>query len=224
MIRRIAIRRATCLVWGLQMIAGRCKQHQYGAWFYATPPGLTPACGKSSASVDRADAPLVSPTAQWSPDNRHACRSHGADDAGVGGVCGGRGSVRTEMTIDCVYGRWSDWSELATWWIADVPEPYQAGPRETTTGSTCPLAQPVSTPTQATSCQGRPAVGAAEMTDGLYRVTTSYLCAGSVVVGGRVTACAPILRRRLAYRRTKAVLVTSRKLMEVCKPIFIDFR
>lgn len=37
------------------------------------------------------------------------------------------------------------------------------------------------------------------MTDGLYQVTTSYLCAGFVVQGGRVVMCAPILRRRLAY-------------------------
>jgi hypothetical protein len=37
------------------------------------------------------------------------------------------------------------------------------------------------------------------MSDGLFRVTTSYLCAGFVVEGGRVTRCAPILRKRLAY-------------------------
>jgi hypothetical protein len=35
--------------------------------------------------------------------------------------------------------------------------------------------------------------------DGLYQVTTTYLCAGFVVEGGRVTECADILRRRLAY-------------------------
>ena len=35
--------------------------------------------------------------------------------------------------------------------------------------------------------------------DGLYRVVTSYLCAGFAVEGGRVTRCAPILRKRLAY-------------------------
>jgi hypothetical protein len=40
--------------------------------------------------------------------------------------------------------------------------------------------------------------------DGLYRVTTAYLCAGFVVERGRVTRCAPILRRRLAYWRTIA--------------------
>ena len=40
--------------------------------------------------------------------------------------------------------------------------------------------------------------------DGLYRVTTRYLCAGFVVEDGRVTLCAPILRRRLTYWRTVA--------------------
>jgi len=45
--------------------------------------------------------------------------------------------------------------------------------------------------------------------DGLYRVTTSYLCAGFVVEGGRVTRCAPILRKRLAYWQTIAVRVGS---------------
>jgi hypothetical protein len=43
--------------------------------------------------------------------------------------------------------------------------------------------------------------------DGLYRVTTSYLCAGFVVEGGRVTLCAPMLRRRIAYWKTVAVRV-----------------
>ena len=37
------------------------------------------------------------------------------------------------------------------------------------------------------------------MPDGLYRVVTSYLCAGFVVEGGVVTECAPILRRKIAY-------------------------
>ena len=43
--------------------------------------------------------------------------------------------------------------------------------------------------------------------DGLYRVMTPYLCAGFVVEGGKVTACAPILRKRLAYWQTVAVRV-----------------
>ena len=45
------------------------------------------------------------------------------------------------------------------------------------------------------------------MSDGLYQVTTRYLCAGFVVAGGRVTMCAPILRKRLSYWRTIAVRV-----------------
>ena len=45
------------------------------------------------------------------------------------------------------------------------------------------------------------------MADGLYRVTTSYLCAGFVVEGGKVTRCAPIMRKRLAYWQTVAVRV-----------------
>jgi len=43
-----------------------------------------------------------------------------------------------------------------------------------------------------------------KLSDGLYRVTTSYLCAGFVIEGGVVTDCAPILRRRLAYWKTIA--------------------
>ena len=42
------------------------------------------------------------------------------------------------------------------------------------------------------------------MSDGLFRVTTPYLCAGFVVEGGKVTRCAPILRKRLAYWTTVA--------------------
>lgn len=42
------------------------------------------------------------------------------------------------------------------------------------------------------------------MPDGLYRVVTSYLCAGFVVRDGRVVECAPVLRKRLAYWRTVA--------------------
>jgi hypothetical protein len=37
------------------------------------------------------------------------------------------------------------------------------------------------------------------MRDGLYQVTTLYLCAGFVIEHGRVTLCAPVLRKRLAY-------------------------
>ena len=42
------------------------------------------------------------------------------------------------------------------------------------------------------------------MTDGIYQVVTKYLCAGFVVEGGRVTVCAPILRKKLAYWMTVA--------------------
>jgi hypothetical protein len=42
------------------------------------------------------------------------------------------------------------------------------------------------------------------MDDGLYRVTTSYLCAGFVIKNGKVAECAPILRRKLAYWKTIA--------------------
>lgn len=40
--------------------------------------------------------------------------------------------------------------------------------------------------------------------DGLYQVTTRYLCAGFVVEKGRITMCAPILRRKLSYWMTIA--------------------
>ena len=46
--------------------------------------------------------------------------------------------------------------------------------------------------------------------DGLYRVTTSYLCAGFVVEAGEVTRCAPILRKSIHYWRTVAVPVSVR--------------
>lgn len=42
------------------------------------------------------------------------------------------------------------------------------------------------------------------MPDGLYRVLTSYLCAGFVIENGYVTICAPILSRRLDYYMTIA--------------------
>ena len=43
------------------------------------------------------------------------------------------------------------------------------------------------------------------MRNGLYRVTTPYLCAGFVIRGGRCVACAPILRKKLSYWMTVAV-------------------
>ena len=37
--------------------------------------------------------------------------------------------------------------------------------------------------------------------DGLYQVTTAYLCAGFTVKGGERTDCAPILRNKIGYWR-----------------------
>jgi hypothetical protein len=45
------------------------------------------------------------------------------------------------------------------------------------------------------------------MSDGLYQVTTAHLCAGFVIENGQVTACAPILRKRLSYWKTIAVRI-----------------
>ena len=45
---------------------------------------------------------------------------------------------------------------------------------------------------------------ATPMPDGLYQVTTRYLCAGFVVEDGRVTMCAHILRKRIGYWQTVA--------------------
>ena len=42
------------------------------------------------------------------------------------------------------------------------------------------------------------------MKDGLYRVTTNYLCAGFVIKDGKVVACAPILKKKLSYWKTIA--------------------
>lgn len=37
------------------------------------------------------------------------------------------------------------------------------------------------------------------MKDGLYQITTSYLCAGFVVQNNKVVKYAPILRKKLNY-------------------------
>lgn len=55
------------------------------------------------------------------------------------------------------------------------------------------------------------------MTDGLYQVTTRYLCAGFVVVNGKVTLCAPILRKKLTYWKTIAVRLPTEKELVVVK-------
>lgn len=46
------------------------------------------------------------------------------------------------------------------------------------------------------------------MRDGLYQVTTNYLCAGFVVESGAITRCAPILRKRIAYWQTIARFIS----------------
>jgi hypothetical protein len=40
--------------------------------------------------------------------------------------------------------------------------------------------------------------------DGLWQVTTPYLCAGLVIQDGAVIHCAPILRKQLSYWLRKA--------------------
>ena len=42
------------------------------------------------------------------------------------------------------------------------------------------------------------------MKDGLYRVVTPYLCAGFVIKNGELYKCAPILRKKFNYWKTKA--------------------
>lgn len=42
------------------------------------------------------------------------------------------------------------------------------------------------------------------MKDGLYQVTTGYLCAGFVIKDRKVTMCAPILRNKINYWMTVA--------------------
>ncbi len=43
--------------------------------------------------------------------------------------------------------------------------------------------------------------------DGLCQVTTRYLCAGFAVERGIITACAPTLRKKIAYWKTVAVRI-----------------
>ena len=42
------------------------------------------------------------------------------------------------------------------------------------------------------------------MKDGLYQVTTSYLCAGFVLKNNKVIQCAPILKNKFYYWKTIA--------------------
>jgi hypothetical protein len=45
------------------------------------------------------------------------------------------------------------------------------------------------------------------MTDGLYRVETSWFTAGFVIKDGSVVKCAPILRAKLYYWKTIAIKI-----------------
>ena len=45
------------------------------------------------------------------------------------------------------------------------------------------------------------------MKDGLYRVETSYLCAGFVMEKEEIIQCAPILRKRIEYYKTIAIWI-----------------
>jgi len=49
----------------------------------------------------------------------------------------------------------------------------------------------------------------AQKSDGLYRVTTPYLCAGFEIKDGKVEKCAPILRNKISYWKTIAKLVNT---------------
>jgi hypothetical protein len=42
------------------------------------------------------------------------------------------------------------------------------------------------------------------MIDGVYQVITKYLCAGFVIKNGKVTECAPILRKKIEHWKTIA--------------------
>jgi hypothetical protein len=45
------------------------------------------------------------------------------------------------------------------------------------------------------------------MHDGLYRITTSYICAGFIVERGLITKCAPILTKKIEYWKTIATRI-----------------
>lgn len=47
------------------------------------------------------------------------------------------------------------------------------------------------------------------MIDGLYQVTTKYLCAGFIIKDNKVIQCAPILRSKIAYWKTIAKRIAS---------------
>jgi hypothetical protein len=45
------------------------------------------------------------------------------------------------------------------------------------------------------------------MKDGLYQITTKYLCAGFVIENNEIVMCAPVLKRNIDYWKTIAVLI-----------------
>lgn len=45
------------------------------------------------------------------------------------------------------------------------------------------------------------------MKDGVYQVTTNVFCAGFIIKDGEVVDCAPILRQRIDYWKTKGVWI-----------------
>jgi hypothetical protein len=57
--------------------------------------------------------------------------------------------------------------------------------------------------------QSSSSAGGQKLSDGLWGVETSYLCAAFVIENGKVTHCAPILRKRLAYWMTIAKRIDS---------------
>ncbi len=46
------------------------------------------------------------------------------------------------------------------------------------------------------------------MKDGLYQVTTPYMCCGFRIINGKVTDCAPMLRKKIDYWITKGVWIS----------------
>jgi len=57
------------------------------------------------------------------------------------------------------------------------------------------------------------------LSDGLYQVKTSYLCAGFVVEDGAVTMIAPILRGKFHYWKTIAKEVSAHGGQSVLKTV-----
>lgn len=55
------------------------------------------------------------------------------------------------------------------------------------------------------------------MDDGLYCVTTNYLCASFIIENGQVTRCAPILRKNIEYWKTVAKLEQPKTTLQAGK-------